>query len=78
MIYLLHYVQLLGIVTPYKFSVCDEGLPAYLHSSASHQSISVCLCSSHGINTNSPLSSKLGKQETKAEKDEGREKEGSA
>ncbi|TNN50124.1 hypothetical protein EYF80_039668 [Liparis tanakae] len=35
-------------------------MPAvYLHSSASHQSSSRCLCSSHGINTNSPPSSRL-------------------
>lgn len=40
----------------------------YLHSSASHQSISLCLCSSHGINTNSPLSSRLRENEGKRQK----------
>lgn len=37
-------------------------LPAhgvYLHSSDSHQSISRCRCSSHGINASSSLSSRL-------------------
>lgn len=73
-IYSLHFVQLLGIVMLCKMQCLWRGLTAYLQSSASHQSISLCLCSSHGINTNSPLSSKLGKQEPKAEKGKDREK----
>lgn len=47
-----------------------EMFTIYLHASASHQSISLCLCSSHGINTNSPLSSKL--REAEQEKKERR------
>lgn len=64
------YNNVSGLMSKVMFAI-------YLHSSASHQSISLCLCSSHGINTNSPLSSRLrvkekGRKRHKREKGKGR------
>lgn len=63
----------LGALRDYVGTFISKMFTLYLHSSASHQSISLCLCSSHGINTNSPLSSRLTewkRQEARQRRDE--------